>query len=184
MSIYIIRRLLLVIPTVFLVSLVVFVSVRFMPGDIVDLLLSEQGSVSVTAHREQIEELLGLNVPAHEQYFRWIRRHIPAREPGAVAAQLRHRHHARPPQAARDPGAWRTRAADVHAGRHSHRHLLFHPPGQRGRLFWPQHSDTRHLGPALLGGHHGHALPVYLLELVAAHRVCLPHRRPRSPTSR
>ena len=73
MSIYIIRRLLLVIPTVFLVSLVVFVSVRFMPGDIVDLLLSEQGSVSVIAHREQIEELLGLNVPAHEQYFRWIR---------------------------------------------------------------------------------------------------------------
>ena len=73
MSIYIIRRLLLVIPTVFLVSLVVFVSVRFIPGDIVDLLLSEQGSVSVIAHREQIEELLGLNVPAHEQYFRWIR---------------------------------------------------------------------------------------------------------------
>ena len=73
MSIYIIRRLLLVIPTVFLVSLVVFVSVRFIPGDIVDLLLSEQGSVSVTAHREQIEELLGLNVPAHEQYFNWIR---------------------------------------------------------------------------------------------------------------
>ena len=73
MSIYIIRRLLLVIPTVFLVSLVVFVSVRLMPGDIVDLLLSEQGSVSVTAHREQIEELLGLNVPAHVQYLRWMR---------------------------------------------------------------------------------------------------------------
>lgn len=54
---YIIRRLLLVIPTVFLVSLVVFISVRLMPGDIVDLLLSEQGSVSVTAHREQIEAL-------------------------------------------------------------------------------------------------------------------------------
>ena len=39
MKAYLIRRVLLVIPTLFLLSIIVFLSVRFIPGDVVDAML-------------------------------------------------------------------------------------------------------------------------------------------------
>ena len=41
MRAYIIRRLLLVIPSLLIVSIIVFLSVRFIPGDIVDRMAAE-----------------------------------------------------------------------------------------------------------------------------------------------
>ena len=38
MRAYVIRRVLLVIPTLFIVTLLVFLSVRFIPGDIIDVM--------------------------------------------------------------------------------------------------------------------------------------------------
>ena len=38
MRTYIIRRLLLLIPTLFILSILVFLSVRFIPGDVIDLI--------------------------------------------------------------------------------------------------------------------------------------------------
>ena len=38
MRAYIIRRLLLVIPTLFIMSVLVFLSVRFIPGDVIDIM--------------------------------------------------------------------------------------------------------------------------------------------------
>ena len=38
MRAYIIRRLLLLIPTLFMLTLLVFLAVRFIPGDIIDLM--------------------------------------------------------------------------------------------------------------------------------------------------
>lgn len=75
MTTYIIRRLLLVIPTVFIVSVFVFLSVRFIPGDYVDMLMAELGPQSGTGtyeSREAIMHALGLDVPIHVQYMRWI----------------------------------------------------------------------------------------------------------------
>ena len=69
MRVYIIRQLLLVVPTVFLVTLIVFVTVRLIPGDIVDLIASK--ARSGTVNREAIESLLGLDVPWPIQYGRW-----------------------------------------------------------------------------------------------------------------
>ena len=40
MRAYIIRRLLLIIPTLFILSILVFLSVRFIPGDIVDTMVA------------------------------------------------------------------------------------------------------------------------------------------------
>ena len=71
MTTYAIRRILLIIPTIFIVSLIVFASVRLMPGDIVDLLIAEAGSSGDV--RESIERTLGLDVPAHVQYLRWMK---------------------------------------------------------------------------------------------------------------
>ena len=68
---YIIRRLLLVIPTLFILSIIVFFSVRFIPGDTIDAML---GTVDFSAEvdREALERMLGLDVPAHVQYVRWL----------------------------------------------------------------------------------------------------------------
>ena len=41
MRAYLIRRLLLTIPTLIILSMLVFLSVRFIPGDIVDVLMQE-----------------------------------------------------------------------------------------------------------------------------------------------
>ena len=41
MRAYVIRRLLLVIPTLFILSTLVFLSVRFIPGDTIDAMLGK-----------------------------------------------------------------------------------------------------------------------------------------------
>jgi peptide/nickel transport system permease protein len=66
---YIIRRLLLMIPTVLLVSIIVFTLIRLLPGDVIDLMV-EQNAYAGT--REALEERLGLNKPAPQQYLEWI----------------------------------------------------------------------------------------------------------------
>ena len=75
MRTYIIRRVLLMIPTFFLVTILVFLSVRFIPGDVVDMLLyrMEVGAGGGDAmDREKLERRLGLDVPAYVQYGRWM----------------------------------------------------------------------------------------------------------------
>lgn len=75
MQAYIIRRLLLIIPTLFLVTLIVFFSVRFIPGDVVDLMASEMGlesGVDVEVMAEHVRQVLGLDVPVHVQYVKWL----------------------------------------------------------------------------------------------------------------
>ena len=49
---YILRRLLLLIPTLFLVTLLVFSIIRLLPGNIVVLMMSEQGYASDRAKLE------------------------------------------------------------------------------------------------------------------------------------
>ena len=73
MRAYIIRRLLLVIPTLFLLSIIVFLTVRFIPGDVVDAMLSEmQWEGGGDLDRATLEHRLGLDVPVWMQYGRWI----------------------------------------------------------------------------------------------------------------
>jgi peptide/nickel transport system permease protein len=76
MRAYIIRRLLLVIPTLFVVSLIVFFTIRLIPGDVIDIMLSEQASFSYKDDKEMrayLEKRLGLDVAAHVQFGRWIK---------------------------------------------------------------------------------------------------------------
>ena len=71
MSRYIIRRLLLLIPTLFLVTLLVFAIIRLLPGNIVVLMLSEQGYAS---DRAKLEQMLGLDQPFYWQYLTYLGR--------------------------------------------------------------------------------------------------------------
>ena len=75
MRTYIIRRVLLLIPTFLLLTVLVFLSVRFLPGDVVDSMmarLAEEVGGMVHVDREKVERMLGLDVPAHVQYVRWL----------------------------------------------------------------------------------------------------------------
>jgi len=72
MRTYLIRRILLLVPTVFLVTIIVFLTVRLMPGDVVDLIVADMGEQSMGVDRASIEAALGLDVPIHVQYGRWV----------------------------------------------------------------------------------------------------------------
>ncbi len=72
MRAYIIRRLLLIVPTLFILSILVFLSVRFLPGDAIDAMLGKAEFISGEVDREALEQMLGLDLPVHVQYGRWI----------------------------------------------------------------------------------------------------------------
>ena len=72
MRAYIIRRLLLMIPTLLLVSILVFLLIRFIPGDIIDGMFASSYRGGSAETRAALERVLGLDVPAHVQYARWI----------------------------------------------------------------------------------------------------------------
>ena len=72
MRAYIIRRLLLIIPTLFILSILVFLSVRFIPGDVIDAMVGDMQYLAGDIDREALERRLGLDVPVWVQYGRWM----------------------------------------------------------------------------------------------------------------
>ena len=75
MRAYLIRRLLLIIPTLSVLTIMVFLAVRFIPGDVIDVMvarITEQGAEGAEIERAALERRLGLDVPVHVQYGRWI----------------------------------------------------------------------------------------------------------------
>ena len=72
MQAYIVRRLLALIPTLFFASLIVFVTVRLIPGSVIDLMLSQNDISADKFSRDQLISTLGLDKPMWEQYGRWI----------------------------------------------------------------------------------------------------------------
>jgi peptide/nickel transport system permease protein len=69
---YVIRRVLALIPTLFFASFIVFITVRLIPGNIIDLMLSQNDVSASKQTRAQLEAVLGLDQPIYTQYFRWI----------------------------------------------------------------------------------------------------------------
>lgn len=69
---YLVRRLLLVIPTLLIISLLVFLMLGLIPGNIVDAIMAKAVISGGMVNREAIERSLGLDVPIYVQYFRWL----------------------------------------------------------------------------------------------------------------
>ncbi len=71
---YTIRRLLLIIPTLLLVTILVFLSGRFIPGDVIDMMVAQMGASGAVSGLDAsyLREQMGLNVPMHIQYLRWL----------------------------------------------------------------------------------------------------------------
>ena len=77
MGAYIIRRFFSMIPTLFIATIVVFLLIRLMPGDVIDTIIEDlqnrgTNEAAIAATRAFIEEELGLDVPAPIQYGRWL----------------------------------------------------------------------------------------------------------------
>ena len=72
MQAYIIRRVLLIVPTIFVASLIVFFAIRFIPGDIVSRMAAQNVGTFDDATEEAVRQRLGLDVPNYVQYGRWL----------------------------------------------------------------------------------------------------------------
>jgi peptide/nickel transport system permease protein len=75
MLIYLVRRILVMIPTLLVISAVVFFIMKLPPGDYVTTLIEELRTQGEGASNEQIEFLrrqYGLDRPAWEQYLTWV----------------------------------------------------------------------------------------------------------------
>ena len=73
MNTYIARRLLLIFPTILVVTLVVFIILRLLPGDVALVILSGGGDVSVDpVEYANLREELGLNRSLPLQYTSWL----------------------------------------------------------------------------------------------------------------
>ena len=66
---YVVKRLLSLIPVLFVVSILVFSLMHLAPGDPASAIL---GMEATAADLEHLKEELGLNLPLYEQYARWV----------------------------------------------------------------------------------------------------------------
>lgn len=74
MTEYIIKRLLFMIPTLFVISVLVFVIIQLPPGDYLETYIAELQSQGESVDPDRIEFLrteYGLDKPIYEQYFVW-----------------------------------------------------------------------------------------------------------------
>ncbi|CAG0958889.1 partial Dipeptide transport system permease protein DppB, partial [Anaerolineae bacterium] len=78
MAKYILKRLLLVIPTMYIISILVFVTIQLPPGDYVTVMLENMrnqqtgGTTWTPEFEEAMRERYGLNEPVYVQYYKWV----------------------------------------------------------------------------------------------------------------
>ena len=75
MGTYILRRVLLIIPTVLLISILTFFVIELPPGDYVTSRMMElemQGTPGTAAQREAMTRQYALDRPGYERYFKWM----------------------------------------------------------------------------------------------------------------
>ena len=72
---YILRRVVAMVPLLFVVSILTFIIIQLPPGDFFDSLMAEMaesGSQQDSATMEKLRENYGLDKPAYLQYLRWV----------------------------------------------------------------------------------------------------------------
>ena len=75
MTQYLIKRLLAAVPTILIVTIIIFGLVRLIPGDVVMARIAQGGGAGGAVTDEQLEQIraqLGLDRAIHEQYLDWI----------------------------------------------------------------------------------------------------------------
>ncbi len=70
---YIVKRLLLLIPTILIVCVIVFALMRMVPGDAVDVVVNKLTAQGQAVDEAKVEAMLGLDKPAIQQFFIWLK---------------------------------------------------------------------------------------------------------------
>lgn len=70
---YIVKRILLLIPALFLVCAIVFALMRLIPGDAVDAIVQKMVNAGQSVDRDAVETMLGLDKPPVEQFILWLK---------------------------------------------------------------------------------------------------------------
>ena len=166
MQAYILRRLLVAIPVIFLVSLAVFSLVRVLPGDALLALTAEAGFVGEEAE-EELRAALGLDKSYFAQYASWMGGifqgdlGVSLLRNETVAGQLRR---AIPVTVQL---AIMTILLTI-AHRRSHRDNLRHPARLHTRLRREDGEHHRPFDPRFLGSHPRDRLRRHLVQVVPA----------------
>lgn len=71
MRTYILRRVALAVPTIIGLTVIIFLMVRLLPGDVVDAMSGGESTLD-PARREAMLQRLGLLEPLHVQYLKWL----------------------------------------------------------------------------------------------------------------
>ncbi|GAB6930371.1 ABC transporter permease [Paenibacillus sp. JCM 10914] len=74
---YIIKRIILAIPVVFIISFIVFYIIQLPPGDYVSSYsakMSASGDIMTQAEMDEMRANLGLDRPVYEQYYVWMKK--------------------------------------------------------------------------------------------------------------
>src|SRR5438105_1599445 len=71
MTTYVLRRVFLLVPTLLGMSLFIFLMLRLLPGDVVDLMTAGQENIT-EASKLKLREAFGLADPLPVQYVKWI----------------------------------------------------------------------------------------------------------------
>lgn len=77
MLVYTVRRILILIPLLFVISVITFVLIQLPPGDYLTLYIMQLEAAGTTVAEEEVEMLkrvFGLDKPMYVQYFIWLRR--------------------------------------------------------------------------------------------------------------
>ena len=70
---YVARRLIYAVPTILGITVLIFVAMRIMPGDILASMLGEEGAGLLNEEQRQaMMTKLGLDVPIYKQYLTWL----------------------------------------------------------------------------------------------------------------
>ncbi|THT98091.1 ABC transporter permease [Lampropedia puyangensis] len=69
---YLLKRLAQAVPTCLLIVLLSFVLLQVAPGDMADVVAAESGA-STQEYMDELRQLYGLDVPAHQQFFNYLR---------------------------------------------------------------------------------------------------------------
>lgn len=73
---YIVKRVLMFIPTLFLISFLVFFVIQLPPGDYVSshiAALASEGELVTAEEAQQMRAEYGLDLPFYQQYFKWVK---------------------------------------------------------------------------------------------------------------
>ncbi|HOP24155.1 MAG TPA: ABC transporter permease [Defluviitoga sp.] len=73
MHTYIIRRILILIPMLLVITFLIYLGIELMPGDAVSFMIGPEAAANIPIERlDELRESLGLNDPFLIRYFRWL----------------------------------------------------------------------------------------------------------------